>query len=71
MEKVVKAGFLVPPLIVNHKWTEGDVAKQEIRFYPFVMRRNLIKRVANIHGGKRIYNMFDYDLSGLPHFVLR
>jgi len=36
MEKVLKSGFLVPPLITNFKWAVGGVEMQEIRFYPFV-----------------------------------
>lgn len=65
MEKVLRAGFLIPPLIVNFKWLEGKEEKQEIRFYPFVRKFNLKKRVANIKSHNRIYNVFDYDLKGL------
>src|ERR1035437_210551 len=36
IEKVMKAGFTVPPLIVNFKWGNGRTKKQEIRFYPFI-----------------------------------
>lgn len=70
MEKVLKSGFLIPPLIVNYKWTYKGELKQEIRFFPFIMKKNLVPRVANIHGGQRIYNMFDYNLNGLPYFKL-
>jgi hypothetical protein len=70
MEKVLKSGYLIPPLIVNYKWTKGDENFQEIRFFPFLMKTNLKSRTANIHGGDRIYNMFDYDLNNLPYFLL-
>lgn len=70
MEKVLRSGHLIPPLIINYKWTEKDENKQEIRFFPFIMKKSLKPRVATINGGKRIYNMFDYDLSGLPYFKM-
>jgi len=70
MEKVIKSGFLIPPLIVNYKWFEKGEAKQEIRFYPFVLRKNLVTRVANVGDGKRLYNMFDYNLKELVYFKL-
>src|SRR3990167_7586272 len=34
-EKVLKAGYLAPPLIVNYHWTDNDSEHHEIRFYPF------------------------------------
>lgn len=37
ISKVLKSGFITPPLIANFKWDEG----QEIRFYPFVPKGNL------------------------------
>lgn len=70
MEKVLKSGFLVPSLIVNFKWKEGKKERQEIRFYPFIKKRNLIKYVANIKSRNRTYPMFNYDLKDLVYFVL-
>lgn len=70
MAKVLKAGFLVPPLIVNFAWEERTVLHREVRFYPFVKKTNLSKYIANIHGGKRRYRMFNYSLKGLPFLVL-
>jgi len=70
MEKVLKSGFLTPPLIVNFKWTEKNVEKQEIRFYPFIRKRDLKKYNANIKSRGRIYKMFNYYLKDSIFFVL-
>ena len=70
MDKVLKAGFLVPPLIINFKWGIETEEKREIRLYPFIKRDNLRKRVANIKSDNRVYNMFDYDLVGLVYYTL-
>jgi len=70
MEKVLKSGFLVPPLIVNFKWREGGIEKQEIRFYPFIRKNNLVKYLANIKSRGRLYKMFNYNLKGLKYYIL-
>ncbi len=70
MEKVLKSGFLVPPLIVNFKWKEKDQERQEIRFYPFVRKKNLKKYIANIKSRGRLYKMFNYDLKDLVFYTL-
>ena len=44
MNKVMKAGFMVPPLIVNYKWQEKGKTYQKILFYPFIPKENLKKR---------------------------
>ena len=36
MDKTLKSGYLMPPLIANFKWTEKEVEKQKIIFYPFI-----------------------------------
>ena len=70
MEKVLKSGFLVPPLIVNFKWNEVGEEKQEIRFYPFIRKNNLKKYIADIKSRGRLYKMFNYNLKDLVFFVL-
>ncbi len=68
IEKVLKSGFITPPLIINFKWGEN---KQEIRFYPFIPKANLRKRFTKIKKSGRELWMFDYvGLEKLPHFVL-
>lgn len=70
MEKVLKSGFLVPPLIVNFKWKDKKEEKQEIRFYPFIKKKNLIKYTADIKSRNRKHAMFNYNLKGLVYFIL-
>jgi len=70
MSKVLKAGYLAPPLIVNFVWEEGDAAKQEIRFYPFIRKMELKPYTAKITRENRQYKMFDYVLKRSKYYVL-
>lgn len=71
MNKVLKSGFLVPPLITNNKWEEKGTKKQEIRFYPFVPKSNLENYQLSSTARRANYKMFRYvNLSKLPYFVL-
>jgi hypothetical protein len=71
MDKVLKSGFITPPLITNFKWEENGEAKQEIRFYPFVPKKNLQKYQLSPEARRANYWMFRYiGLDKLPHFVL-
>lgn len=56
MDKVLKAGYLVPYLIVNFKLVD----RQEIRFYPFLNRKNLKMRRLPPTAKRANYAMFDY-----------
>lgn len=67
IDKVMKSGFLVPSLIANFKWEGG----QEIRFYPFIPKRNLKKRQLSKNARRANYKMFNYvGLDKLSYFVL-
>ena len=67
MEKVMKSGYSIPPLIVNFRYEKG----QEIRFYPFIKRSNLKKYKLPQTAKRANYWMFNYiDLNKLPHFIL-
>jgi hypothetical protein len=67
MSYSLKAGQIVPPLILNYKWEGG----QEIRFYPFVPRENLKFRQLSPNAIRANLKMFDYiSLSSLPYLVL-
>lgn len=71
IEKVLKSGFMIPPLIVNFKWAEKGKKYQEIRFYPFIPKSNLKKRQLSSTARRANYKMFNYvGLDKLPHFVL-
>lgn len=70
MDKVLKSGFLTPALITNFKWVEKGEEKQEIRFYPFVPKKNLKKYQLPPTAKRANYWMFNYiDLDTLPYFI--
>jgi hypothetical protein len=71
MEKVLKSGFITPPLLVNFKWKKGKTMKQEIRFYPFVPKKNLQKYKLSENAKRANYWMFRYiELDNLPYFIV-
>lgn len=71
MEKVLKSGYITPPLIVNFKWSEKGTEKQEIRFYPFVPKTNLEKYRLSETARRANYMMFRYTgLDKLPFLVV-
>lgn len=71
MDKVLKSGFITPPLIVNFKWSTSDKINQEIRFYPFVPKGNLSKYQLSRNARRANYKMFHYSgLDKLPYFLL-
>jgi len=70
MEKVLKAGFLMPPLFVNFKWKEDCKARQEIRFYPFVPKNCLKHYKLSGKARRANYEMFRYEeLDRIPYSV--
>jgi len=70
-EKVLKSGYMMPPLIANFVWTEGEEQRQEIRFYPFIPKRNLKKRTLSETARRANYKMFNYiGLDTLPYLVV-
>lgn len=67
IDKVLKSGFIAPPLIINFKW----LGQQEIRFYPFIPKKNLKKRFVTIKKTGRELWMFNYiGLDKLPYFIV-
>jgi len=67
LDKVMKSGFQIPPLITNFRWKEG----QEIRFYPFIPKANVRKRFTTIKKSNRDIWMFNYiNIDKLPYFTL-
>lgn len=71
MEKVLKSGFITPPLITNFKWIEKDGEHQEIRFYPFVPKKNLKMHQLSETARRANYKMFNYiGIDKLPYFEL-
>ena len=71
MDKVLKSGFIIPPIFTNFKWEENGKNKQEIRFYPFVPKKNLKKYRLSSTAKRANYWMFRYEgLNDLPYFVV-
>ncbi len=69
MDKVLKSGYMVPPLFANFKWKENGKQRQKINFYPFIPKANLKKRQLSPNAKRANYKMFNYvRLSKLPHF---
>lgn len=71
IDKVLKSGHLMPPLIINFTWLADTANKQEIRFYPFVPKKNLVKYQLSATHKQANYRMFKYiGLDTLPYFVV-
>ena len=67
ISKVLKSGFITPPLIANFKWSDS----QEIRFYPFVPKDHLKMHQLSETARRANYKMFNYiGLDKLPYFVV-
>jgi len=59
LDKVLKSGFMVPPLILNYKWPKTETRHQKILFYPFIPKRNLKKRQLPPTARRANYKMFN------------
>lgn len=71
MEKVLKSGFMIPPLFANFKYKVKGTNRQTILFYPFIPKANLKKRQLSATARRANYKMFNYTgLSKLPNFVV-
>lgn len=71
MDKVLKSGFITPPIFANFNWVEHGINKKEIRFYPFVPKNNLRKYKLSERARRANYWMFSYiGLDKLPFFVV-
>src|SRR3989344_7067827 len=60
MDKVLKSGFITPPIFTNFKWNNKSGSYQEIRFYPFVPKNNLRKYKLSEKARRANYWMFNY-----------
>ncbi len=71
IEKVMKSGYMVPPLITNFKWKDKEGDHQEIRFYPFVPKVNLKMHKLSETARRANYKMFNYiGIDEIPFFTL-
>jgi|SRR3989344_2389534 len=70
MNKVLKSGYMTPALFLNFKWSEKGESKQEIRFYPFVPKKNLSNYKLSETARRANYEMFTYKgMDKLPYFL--
>lgn len=71
MEKVLKSGFMVPPLFANFKWKTPKGWAQEILFFPFIPKQHLKKYQLSATAKRANYKMFRYqEMDTLPCFVV-
>lgn len=59
-EKVLKAGYLAPSLIVVFKWESKAGLCREIRYYPFIAKGNIQKYKLSSTARRANYRMFKY-----------
>jgi len=61
LEKNLKAGHLIPPLIVNSHWRKATGESQrEVYFFPFLSTDNLRLRERSKNGKRPGYGEFNY-----------
>lgn len=71
INKVLKSGYMTPPLFLNFKWIEKSIKKQEVRFYPFVPKKNLSNYRLSETARRANYEMFTYiGMDKLPNFLV-
>lgn len=71
ISKVMKSGYMVPPLITNFKWSDKQGTHQEMRFYPFVPKINLKMHQLSEKARRANYKMFNYiGIDEIPYFTL-
>ena len=71
MNKVLKSGYMTPALFLNFKWLEKGEDKQEVRFYPFVPKKNLSRYRLSATARRANYEMFTYKgMDKLPFFLM-
>lgn len=70
MDKVLKSGYMVLPMFANFKWQENGKDRQEIRFYPFIPKKNLKHYKLSEKAVRANYHMFRYEnLDTIPYFT--
>ncbi|MFH1306368.1 MAG: DpnI domain-containing protein [Candidatus Micrarchaeota archaeon] len=71
LEKVLRSGYIMPPLITNFIWAEKGKKYQKILFFPFIPKSNIKKRILSPTARRANYKMFNYiGILKLPHFEL-
>lgn len=62
LDKVLKAGYMIPPTYFNHKWIDKKTKQehQEIRFYPALTRKNIKMGQLSPTAKRARYKMVNY-----------
>jgi len=73
LDKTLKSGQLIPPLLLNFQWTEKTTGSQrhEVYFFPFLTKANVRMRQRSQEGQRPGYKEFNYvGLLHLPQMKL-
>ena len=74
MEKNLRVGQMIPPLIANFYWGSGRTKGRKVYLFPFLTQRNLPPRTRSSGGARPGYREFNYVHlldDGTPKMVLR
>jgi hypothetical protein len=73
LEKTLKTGQLIPPLLLNFQWTDGATSelRHEVYFFPFLTKDNVRRRQRSASGQRPGYKEFNYvGLLNVPQMRL-
>lgn len=60
MQKNLRTGQMIPPLIVNFKWQEGSSQRRKVIFFPFLTKKNIKLKIRSESGAHPGYQEFNY-----------
>jgi hypothetical protein len=62
LDKTLKSGHLIPPLLLNFQWVDATTSKdrQEVYFFPFLTKNNVRRRQRSMSGQRPGYKEFNY-----------
>ena len=67
LDRSLKAGQLIPPLLVNYEWLDKGKKHHEVHFFPFLTRDNIQRHQRS----RRDYKQFNWvGLNEAPKLVL-
>ncbi len=73
LEKTLKSGQLIPPLLLNFQWVDGatNEPRHEVYFFPFLTKDN-VRRRQRKSGQRSGYKEFNYvGLINVPHMKMK
>jgi hypothetical protein len=61
LDKTLKTGQLIPPLLVNFEWSDKAGKKRhEVHFFPFLTKANIRRHKRSMRGQRPGYKQFNY-----------